>query len=75
MYNMVYYGSGGWISPNTFFIKCHLADTSVGSIRIELCFTDRDIHVFLHKVEETMFQEYLGELYGSLPDQKMPMSK
>lgn len=75
VYNMVYYGSGGWISPNTFFIKCHLADTSVGSIRIELCFTDRDIHVFLHKVEETMFQEYLGELYGSLPDQKMPMSK
>lgn len=68
VYDMVYYGSGGWVTPNTFFIKCHLADTCVGSIRIELCFTDRDINVFLHKVEEAMFQEYLCELYGIQQD-------
>lgn len=56
--------SGAWIAPDTFYIKCHLIDTSVGSVSMELVFGEDDITVFLKKIEETMLSEYNGHLYG-----------
>lgn len=65
VYDMHCCASGGWITENTFYIYCHLLDTSVGHIRFELCFDDNDVNVFFRKLEETLFAEYMGELHGT----------
>lgn len=64
VYNMHCCTSGSWINPNTFYIECHLLDTSVGSVRFEVCYGDEDVTVFMKKIEETLFSEYNGHLYG-----------
>lgn len=56
---------GAWISPDTFYLKSHLLDTSLGSVRMEFYFGEEDVTVFLKKVEETILQEYDGHLYGT----------
>ena len=65
VYNMYCCTSGGWVSPDTFLIHCQLLDTSVGTVQFELCFSDNNVSVFLKKLEETLFIEYTGALYGT----------
>lgn len=65
VYDMHCAASGIWLSPDTFYIRVHILDTSIGSIHIELVFGDNDVTVFLKKVEETLFTEYSGHLYGT----------
>ncbi|MBQ9142380.1 MAG: serine hydrolase [Lachnospiraceae bacterium] len=66
VYDMYCCTSGSWISPNIFLIYCHLLDTSVGNVQFELCFGDGDVSIFMKKLEETLFLEYTGALYGTL---------
>jgi CubicO group peptidase (beta-lactamase class C family) len=57
--------SGNWLADGTFYIKFHLLDEVIGSVRFQLSFGDGDITVFLRKQEETFFQEFDGvHLYG-----------
>ena len=56
--------SAMWLSEDTFYIKSHLLDTSVGSVQFELVFGENDVTVFMKKIEETMLQEYNGHLHG-----------
>lgn len=65
VYDMYCCTSGGWISPNTFLIHCQLLDSSVGTVQFELCFGDKNVSVFMKKLEETLFTEYTGALYGT----------
>lgn len=65
VYDMHYCASGAWITANTFFVNCHLLDTSLGSVRFEICFGHKDVSIFTRKVEETLFIEYFGRLYGT----------
>lgn len=64
VYDFFCASSGAWIAPDTFYIKCHLIDTSVGSISIELVFGEDDVTVFMKKIEETMMSEYNGHWHG-----------
>ena len=65
-YNMKYAASAKWISDDTLYIRAHVIDEYLGSVRFELTFGDDDITVFLKKVEESLFTEYNGHLYGKL---------
>ena len=66
VYGFCYAASGLWLEKNTFYIRIHLLDTCIGSIHIELNFGEKDITVFLKKIEETMFNECNGHLYGRM---------
>lgn len=66
VYNMNCAASGMWLSENTFYIKVHILDTCIGSIHMEFVFGDKDVTIFMKKIEETMFQEFSGHLYGRL---------
>ena len=63
-YDMTCATSAMWLSPDTFFIKVYIIDTSIGSVQFEFVFGENDVTVFLKKIEETMFHEYSGHLYG-----------
>ncbi len=64
IYDHLYAASGCFISANCFLIKCHLLDTSVGHILIELSFKEEKIQIAMRKLEETMFNEYDCYLQG-----------
>ncbi len=66
VYNMKSASSAMWLSENIFYIKSHLIDTSIGSIQIELVFGEDDVTAYMKKIEETMFMEFNGHLYGKL---------
>lgn len=66
VYNMKCASSGMWLSENTFYIKSHLIDTSIGSVQIELVFGEKDVTAYMKKIEETMFHEFSGHLYGKI---------
>ncbi len=63
-YNMTCATSAVWLAPDTFYIKVYIIDTSIGSVQFEFVFGENDVTVFLKKIEETMFHEYSGHLYG-----------
>lgn len=65
LYNMHYAASAQWVSEDTLYIRAHIIDEYVGSVRFELTFGDNDITVFLKKVEESLFTEFNGHLYGT----------
>ncbi len=64
VHELFYGASGTWVSPNTFYLKCHILDTSVGSIAMEFVFGEDDVTLFMKKVEETFLDEYNCHLYG-----------
>ena len=65
IYNMRYAASAEWLSKDTLYIRAHIIDEYVGSVRFELTFGDNDVTVFMKKVEESLFQEFNGHLYGT----------
>ncbi len=64
-YNMHYAASGKWLSEETLYIRAHIIDEYVGSVRFELTFADNDVTVFMKKIEESLFSEFNGHLYGT----------
>ncbi len=65
IYNMKYAASAEWLSEDTLYIKVQIIDSYVGSVHFELTFGENDVTVFLKKVEESLFSEFNGHLYGS----------
>ena len=65
IYEMHYAASGEWLSEETLYIRAHIIDEYVGSVRFELTFGDNDVTVFMKKVEESLFSEFNGHLYGT----------
>lgn len=64
IYKMRYAASAKWLSGNTLYIRAHIIDEYVGSVRFELTFGDNDVTVFMKKIEESLFSEFNGHLYG-----------
>lgn len=66
-YNMNCVTSGAWGLENTFIIKSHIIDESIGSIQIQIHFTnDAEVVVFMKKIEETLFNEFSGFANGRI---------
>lgn len=65
IYDMKYAASAAWLSENTLYIRAHIIDEYVGSVRFELTFGDNDVTVFMKKIEESLFSEFNGHLYGT----------
>ncbi len=65
-HNTPYVAGAVWLRENVLFIKVHLVGECVGSIRFELYFEEREVTVFMHKIEETYFNEFEGHLYGTI---------
>ena len=63
-YDMDCAAGGMWLDRDTFYIKVHLLDTSVGSLHMEFYFGENDITVFFKKIEEYLFTEFAGHFYG-----------
>lgn len=63
-YDTRYTAGAIWLRENVLYIRVHLIDECVGSLRFELYFGDNDVTVFMKKIEETYFKEYDGHLYG-----------
>jgi hypothetical protein len=62
-----HYDAGAiWLRENVLYIRVHLIDECVGSLRFELYFGEDDVTVFMRKIEETYFKEFDGHLYGKL---------
>ena len=64
VHDLFYGASGTWTNTNTFMLKCHIMDTTVGSISMEFVFDETDVTIFMKKVEETYLNEYNCHLYG-----------
>jgi CubicO group peptidase (beta-lactamase class C family) len=65
-YNTPYVAGAVFTRDNVLYIRVHLIGESVGSLRFQLYFEDKELTVFMRKVEETYFNEYNGHLYGLL---------
>ena len=66
-YEQACISSGAWVAPNTFYIKSHIIDASLGAIHFYLTFTDQGLSIFMKKVMETDFLEFDGYLEGHMP--------
>lgn len=64
VHDLFYGASGTWTAPDTFMLKCHIMDTTVGSISMEFVFGKDDVCIFMKKIEETYLNEYNCHLYG-----------
>lgn len=56
--------SGAFRRKDTFLIKAHIVDESVGSVSIQLVFKDQNVTLMMRKFEETMFNEFNGIISG-----------
>ena len=65
-YNNPYTAGAVWLREKVLYIRFNLIGESVGSVHLELYIDDKDITVFMKKVEETYFNEFKGHLYGRL---------
>lgn len=66
VYDFNYAASGIWFDSSTLYIKVHIIDAYVGSLRFELAFGQNDVTVFMKKQEESLFQEFNGHLYCTI---------
>lgn len=66
IYNFKCASSGAWLLDGTLYIKTHVIDSSVGSIRFQLCFQKDSLTIFMRKQEETLFQEFDGHIYCTI---------
>lgn len=66
-YKQKCFSYGTWIRSNRLHIKTHLIDECIGSIDFHLTFhKEREVSIFIRKVEETYFQEFNGYFEGRL---------
>ncbi|MGN0377797.1 MAG: serine hydrolase domain-containing protein [Suilimivivens sp.] len=66
VYDLNYAASGIWFDKTTLYIKVHIIDEYVGSVKFELAFGQNDVTVFMKKQEESLFQEFNGHLYCTI---------
>ena len=59
-------GSGAYIGKDTFYILLRVIGERVGSVHFELYFEEKEIIVFVKKIEETGFNEFNAHLHGVL---------
>ncbi|WP_026516329.1 serine hydrolase domain-containing protein [Butyrivibrio sp. MC2021] len=65
-YNTPYTAGAVFTRSNVLYIRVHLIGESVGSLRFQLYFEEKELTVFMRKIEETYFGEFDGHLYGKL---------
>ena len=65
-YNNPYTAGAVFTRSNVLYIRVHLIGESVGSLRFQLYFEEKELTVFMRKIEETYFTEFDGHLYGRL---------
>ncbi len=63
-YDMHYESDAAWITEDTLYIYFRILDSYMGSVRWEVHFGEGDVTLFLRKVEESLFGQYQGHLYG-----------
>ena len=68
-YQQKYAASGIWITENTLYLRFHIIDAYMGSVRMELHFDEGSVTVFSKKIEESLFWEYECHLNGILVDE------
>ena len=62
-----YVASGAWLNSEVFYIKCHICDTCVGSVHIQLHFKDNQITIYDRIVEENLSKAFpTGHFIGYL---------
>lgn len=66
LYDLNYAASAIWPDDSTLYIKVHIIDAYVGSVKFELAFSQDDVTVFMKKQEESLFHEFNGHLYAVL---------
>lgn len=66
VYNLNYAASAAWLDETTLYIKIHIIDSYVGSIRFEISFGENDAVIFMKKQEESLFHEFNGHLYCTI---------
>lgn len=64
IYNQFYAGNGIWLDDRTLYIRFHIIDAYVGSVRMQFYFGENDLTVYMKKVEESLFQEFNTHLYA-----------
>ena len=65
MCDFYYVASAAWLTEQILYIKCHLCDTSVGSIHIQLHFEGNQLTMYQRIIEETMVKEFVpGHFVG-----------
>ncbi|WP_429149839.1 serine hydrolase domain-containing protein [Anaerotaenia torta] len=57
--------SGCWLSQDLLYIKSHIIDEAIGSVRFQLAFRENTVTVYMKKVEEHCFNEFTGYLHGT----------
>jgi CubicO group peptidase (beta-lactamase class C family) len=62
VYDLYYAASGVWLDEQTLYIKVHIIDAYVGSLKFQLSL-GKDAVLFMKKQEESLFQEFNGHLY------------
>ena len=68
IYDTPYTAGGIWLRDNVLYVRIHLIGECVGSVHFQFYFGEKDITVFMRKIEETYFKEFEGHLYGVLSD-------
>ncbi len=68
-YNQKYAAGAAWLDADTFYIKVHVIDEYVGTVHFQMHFENQNTTLFLRKVEESLFSEYQGHVYGSMDKQ------
>ncbi|NLZ81412.1 MAG: serine hydrolase [Clostridiales bacterium] len=68
-YNMNCVSSAAWVEEKTLLIKSHIIDECLGSIQVQVHFkSDREVVVYMKKIEEYLFHEFLGFANGRIED-------
>ena len=60
------YTGSTWLSSNVLYIRSHIVGECVGSVHFEIYIQEKDVTVFMKKIEETYYKEFNGHLYGVL---------
>ena len=66
VYDLNYAASAIWFDSSTLYLKVHIIDAYVGSLKFEFSFGKKDLTVFMKKQEESLFQEFNGHLYCTI---------
>lgn len=66
VYDYNCYTGSTWLSSNVLYIRSHIVSECVGSVHFEIYIQEKDVTVFMKKIEETYFKEFNGHLYGTL---------
>ena len=58
--------SAGWDAPGSLTLYCYIVDDYLGTLKMNLAFTEDTVTVMSDKVAEWFLDEYVGFASGSL---------